>query len=138
MKKKKKTAHEARRSHFSLQARLDALARMRAGETVSIHLTSSDTVRARALAEGEDPAHWLVLAILKKRLAADWCEAKGSGTGTRYRVGGRWVSRKDILGVVLYLNGKDAYEEMRGNAHLESLGIRPPTPHATSSTTSTT
>jgi hypothetical protein len=101
----KRTAEIERRSHLALQARRDALARMRRGEVATIKLTSGDTVTARALGEEEDPNYLLVLAIINKRLRADWCIDKDG-----WRVGPRRLHPgKDILGVVLTVNGENPY-----------------------------
>lgn len=102
-KPKTKTAAEARKSHLAIQARRDALVKMRAGETVRIHLVGGIVVQARALGEDEEPAHKTVLALLNRRLRSVWCIDKD--TGSRYRItdgaSDRILSRKEILGVVL-------------------------------------
>lgn len=107
--RRKKTHMEARRSHLALQARRQALARMRAGEVVDIRLArdaSGQLVRARSFDEAhDDPAGMMVLVILRKRLRAEWCSDKDG-----LRVGRRRLDYKDILGVVLQVDGKSPYE----------------------------
>ncbi len=109
-KKPRKTHEEARRSHQALQARRDALARLRLGEVVEIRLAGSggrpgDLVTARALGEKEWPAHYQVLAIINRRLRMDFCSDKDG-----LKVGPRRLDTKDILGVVLLVNGVSPYE----------------------------
>ena len=58
-------------------------------------------VRARALGPEEDPAGLLVLALINRRLRAEWCVTKDG-----LRVGTRRLNHEDILGVVLLVNGE--------------------------------
>lgn len=110
-RKPRKTHEEARRAHQALQARRDALARLRQGEVVEIRLAGSrghhpgDLITARALGEKEWPVHYQVLAIINRRLRADWCSDKNG-----LHVGPRKLDTKDILGVVLLVNGVSPYE----------------------------
>lgn len=103
----KRPAALARRAHLALQARRDAVAKMRLGETVSLRLVSGDTVFARGLRADEDPSYWLCLAVIQRRLRADWCSDKDG-----LRVGPRRLRREDILGVVISLNGADPYTRL--------------------------
>ncbi len=113
-KKRHKTHEEARSTHKALQARRDALARLRRGEIVEICLARArnqdgalppEIVTARALGKDEDPEHYKVLAIINRRLRAGWCFAKDG-----LRVGPRRLDTKDILGVVLLVGGMSPYE----------------------------
>ncbi len=130
--KRKRTHAEARRSHLAQQARRDALARIRAGEVAEMQLAGNawpeggwnalfewrqpgtrprfdqqarPLIQARALGPDEDPAHLLVLAIVNRRLRAEWCSDKDC----RYRVGPRKLGLEDILGVVLLVDGESPY-----------------------------
>jgi hypothetical protein len=130
-KHKPKSAAEARKSHLALQARRDALARIRNGETVEVRLSNGDKVKARALGKDEWPAHLLCLAIINRRLRAEWCSDKNA-----LRVGTRYVSTADILGVVIYVNGKDPYAHYPGNLYLRALKPPVKTPSVAESRTS--
>lgn len=134
-KKGSKTHAEARGSHLALQARRDALARMRAGQVVDVRLavivphlsaearrtataradagevveprdycSARPMVSARVLGPDEDPAGLMVLAVINRRLRAEWCVTKDG-----LRVGTRRLNYQDILGVVLLVDGESPY-----------------------------
>ena len=106
--KRTKTHAEAKRAHKALQARRDALAGLRRGETVEIRLAKDaggDTVLVRPLGTDEDPAHLLVLTLINRRLRIDWCIDKDG-----LHVGPRMLGVKDIFGVVFKVNGESLYE----------------------------
>lgn len=123
---KKRTHEEARRSHLALQARREALAKIRIGETVDIRLArdaGGHLVRARPFLPDEDPAGLMVLTIINKRLRADWCTDKNG-----LRVGPRRLDTKDILGVVLPVDGESPYygdgaywEDLRARAQRQPM-----------------
>lgn len=139
----RKTHEEARRSHLALQARREALARLRQGEVVEIRLAGSggrpgDLVTVRALGEKEWPEYYQVLAVINRRLRAGWCSNKDG-----LRVGPRRLDTKDILGVVLLVNGVSPYttagefwEQLRATIERHPMSVnlhcRVPThPHLT-------
>jgi hypothetical protein len=106
VKRKPKSHDEARRSHLALQARREAIARMRAGEVVDVRLATGTRplIRARALGPDELADGFMVLAIINRRLRADWFERKAGA-----RVGPRRLDYGDILGVVLLVDGESPY-----------------------------
>jgi len=108
VKKKIKTHEEARASHKALQARRDALVKMRKGEIVEIRLAKDaggELITARMLMENEWPDGYMCLAIINKRLRMDWCSEKNG-----LHVGPRRLELKNILGVVLTVNGTSLYD----------------------------
>jgi hypothetical protein len=81
---------------------------MRAGEIVEIKLArdvGGQVVAARTLAPDEWPHGYTCLAIINKRLRFDECSEKDG-----LKVGPRKLNLKDILGVVLLIDGKSPYE----------------------------
>lgn len=103
-------AATARRAHLALQARRDALAKIRAGETVDLRLArdargvevaGGALVTARALESHEDPVQKIVLVIINRRLRAERCVDRAG-----LRVGPRIIQRKHVLGVVIAVNGR--------------------------------
>lgn len=100
----KKTFKQARSAHVALQKRRDALANLRLGKTVTIHLAGKQMVRVEPL-NGRNPHGKFVLYLLNKTLTYAYCAEKGS----RYLVGSRVLGLEDIFGVVLtvkYPDGK--------------------------------
>jgi hypothetical protein len=84
-----------------MQARRDALAKVRAGETVWLALSrgvGGQKVLVRALAADEDPSHCYVLVLINRRLRAGFCTPERGG---RFKVFPRCLRRNDILGIVL-------------------------------------
>jgi hypothetical protein len=77
---------------------------MRLGKVVTIKLASGEVVRARALGANENPVYRVCLAIINRRLSADWCSDKDG-----LHVGDRHLKVKDILGIVLTINGVSPY-----------------------------
>lgn len=61
-------------------------------------------MRVRALRADENPAGLFVIAVISRRLRADWCVDKDG-----LRVGRRRLRRADILGVVLEVAGASPY-----------------------------
>jgi hypothetical protein len=96
---------------------------MRAGEIATIRLARVRTrfdglaapvvVTARALAPDEWPDAYMCLTVINRRLRADWCSEKDG-----LKVGPRKLDLKDILGVVLTVDGKSPYDYGTGpDAH---------------------
>lgn len=92
----KRTHEQARASHLAQQARRDALARIRAGETVSIHLVSGETVQVRPVGEGEVLTQKRVLFLHNNRLVAEHVHNKDCELG----IDGRRLHYSDVLGVI--------------------------------------
>ena len=92
---------------------------MRKGEVATIKLVGGDVVTARALGKNESPEYLLCLAIIHKRLRADWCNNRNG-----WMVGPRRLNPDtDILGVVLTLNGQNPYADC---PHVRQPSITPP------------
>jgi hypothetical protein len=94
-----------------MQARRDALAGLRRGETVTLHLARAAGGHWLVVApydpEKDEPCGRLVLVFTNKRLRVEWCTCKDG-----VRIGRRFVGDKypsDILGIVLEMDGKDPY-----------------------------
>ena len=100
----------ARRRHKALQARRDALARLKAGESVSIRVYDDTVVciakgrrlvRVRPLAENEPVSGQRVLVLHNRRLRVLWFNDKdGEHVGDAYRGHAVHPPYKDIFGVV--------------------------------------
>lgn len=90
-----------RRAHLALQARRDALARMRAGETVTVKLVGGVTVRARAAGDEEHLDQVEILVLMNRRLRVATCVYKDGLRAMTWYNGSRHIGDKDILGVVV-------------------------------------
>lgn len=102
--KRVKTHDEARKSHLALQARRDALSRLRKGEIVTVRLAKDaggQLVTVRPLEENEDPCFKQVLFLYHKRLQIGECAV----TDSRERISNRRLGTKDIFGVVTAIDG---------------------------------
>jgi hypothetical protein len=95
--KSTRTAEVKRSSHLAIQARRDALKRMReTGEVVTIKLAGGEVVRARSLKDDDiDPGDY-VLAIVNKRLVKVWCTATSDGRLRldRYSIDKKVINKK--------------------------------------------
>ena len=96
---------EQRRAHVARQRRSDALRRMQAGEAITLWL-GAHKLRVRRLEPDEDPSFQCILGVNRGRLL--WGDAANrKGTRRRVTVHGVFLGRRKILGVVMFVDGRD-------------------------------